>query len=104
LLSHRDGVDDSADAPYQTSLVLLGDDIRGRDRAALAALDPQQQAENLRARAHLHDYVFRVIDRAIGDGQDWLSDMNLTSWENLRELMAMLVGNAENAKRGGARE
>ena len=82
------------DLPYQVPLVMLTDDLRNQDRQALEQLSTEARDEQINARTTLHDYVADVLAQAEARGETWLTHAEWTSWQNLRDLTELLLGDA----------
>jgi hypothetical protein len=83
--------DNNADDDYQPPLVLLSGDLSRLDRRALADLSAEQKY----ARIVLYRYVRDVLAAAEARGESWLTHPEWTSWQYLKDLIELLVDNAD---------
>lgn len=84
---------------WQFPIVFLLDDLRSDDARELARLDDNQRASHRQARELLLDYAQRVLDTAEDQGRTAITEVGLTNWEHLRDLMTVLLNNIDGHQR-----
>lgn len=80
---------------WQFPIVLLLDDLRADDARELTHLDDEQRVAHRQARELLRDYAQHILDAAEAEGRHAITEVSLTNWEHLRDLMTVLFGNAD---------
>lgn len=94
------GVDESEDLDYQRVAVELCDGFTEHDSAALGELSADELVGQYEARLALDEYVAQMWEQARSGVRDPGVDPGLSAVAGLREVIAELLANAENAGAG----
>lgn len=87
------------DTGWQFPVMILPGDLSADDARELKLLDDEQRAAHHQARELLRDYAQHVLDVAEQTGRTPLTDARVGNWENLRNLMTVLLTNTDGHQR-----